>query len=156
MTKFVCAVADCKSDSRLTKSKHPRMKDVKGWAKFPSAQKEARRRRVWEQKCRRAGGWKATRNHAICSLHFIDWGENGPSSEHPDPVLFAYNEWGKNCFSNISRKKNNLQCLKSQSTDDDDLPQPSNYISSPNPQHCSTQTPQPAELITIKRGQRLK
>ncbi|KAK3895491.1 hypothetical protein Pcinc_000832 [Petrolisthes cinctipes] len=32
--------------------------------------------------------------HAICSRHFIDWCQ-GPSPSHPDPELFAYNNWEK-------------------------------------------------------------
>ena len=47
MTNFVCAVADCSSDSR----KKNRL--VKGWARFPTVKKDPIRRKVWETKCRR-------------------------------------------------------------------------------------------------------
>lgn len=33
MTVFVCAVADCKSESLKHADKHPYMAEVKGWAK---------------------------------------------------------------------------------------------------------------------------
>ena len=95
MPVFICAVADCKSDSRKKAEKYPYMADVEGWAKFPSAKKEAKRKKLWENKCRRGEGWRATRFHAVCSRHFIDWTANGPSPSHPNPELFAYNDWGK-------------------------------------------------------------
>ncbi|KAK3862412.1 hypothetical protein Pcinc_031726 [Petrolisthes cinctipes] len=41
--------------------------------------------------------WKNTRNHAICSRHFVDWNQ-GPTQAHPDPELFGYNNWGKNQY----------------------------------------------------------
>lgn len=113
MTIFVCAVADCKSSNRLHPDKSPWMSTVKGWARFPSCKKDEKRRRLWEKRCRRLEGWKATRNHAICSKHFIEWGENGPSPDYPDPLLFEYNGWGKNCFANKIRRKNTLQLAKS-------------------------------------------
>lgn len=54
--------------------------------------KEAARRRLWVTRCKRGPTWKATRHHALCSNHFIDW-NNGPSPSHPDPELFGYNQW---------------------------------------------------------------
>ncbi|KAK3894839.1 hypothetical protein Pcinc_001414 [Petrolisthes cinctipes] len=110
MPVFVCAVADCKSDSRKYAEKHPYMADVKGWAKFPSAKVESKRRKLWESRCRRSEGWKATRYHRICSRHFIDWLGLGPSSSNPDPELFQYNDWGRKCAhprpSNAWQNKN--------------------------------------------------
>ncbi|XP_050704605.1 uncharacterized protein LOC126990093 [Eriocheir sinensis] len=85
MTVYICAVADCKSSSQ---KKDP---EVKGWARFPK-KKEAARRRLWVTRCKRGPTWKATRHHALCSNHFIDW-NNGPSPSHPDPELFGYNQW---------------------------------------------------------------
>ena len=55
-----------------------------------------------------AGGWKATDDRAICSLHFVEW-NNGPSAEHPDPILFAYNGWGRNYLAMIHMKANSRQ-----------------------------------------------
>ena len=95
MPVYVCAVADCKSDSRKKAEKCPYMADVRGWAKFPSVKKEAKRRKLWEKRCRRGAAWRASRFHAVCSRHFIYWTGNGPSSSHPNPELFAYNDWGK-------------------------------------------------------------
>ena len=108
MPNFSCAVADCTSDSRKRKRKTNQTTTyVKGFARFPSAKTESKRRKLWEERCRRAGGWKATANHAICSLHFVEW-NNGPSAEHPDPVLFAYNGWGTNYLGMMHRKANCL------------------------------------------------
>lgn len=95
MLVFVCAVADCKSDSRKYAEKHPYMAEVKGWAKFPSAKVDSKRRKLRENKCRRQEGWKATQHHRICSRHFVDWKARGPSPCNPDPVLFQYNDWGR-------------------------------------------------------------
>ncbi len=61
-----------------------------------------------KKRCRRPVGWKATVHQAICYLHFIGW-DNGPTAEHPDPVLSAYNGWGRNCVGVIHRKANSLQ-----------------------------------------------
>ncbi|KAG0714207.1 hypothetical protein GWK47_014565 [Chionoecetes opilio] len=122
MTVFVCAVADCKSDSRKKVEKHPCMVEVKGWVKFPSAKKEPQRRKLWEDRCRRShgsGGWKATRFHAICSRHFINWIGNGPSSSHPDPKQFAYNDWGKKL--SYKRPSNTWQINNVQVTGGSDL-----------------------------------
>lgn len=109
MTNFVCAVADCKSNSTYSASQYPFMKQVKGWARFPSKKKDHKRRRLWETRCRRGTEWRATRNHAVCSLHFIAWENMQPSPKHPDPVLFLYNGWGKNCADYTSRKQNGAQ-----------------------------------------------
>ncbi|KAG0718716.1 hypothetical protein GWK47_051928 [Chionoecetes opilio] len=146
MTNFVCAVADCQSVCRHKKTHNPKVKAVQGWARFPHVRKEATRRRVWEARCRRPLGWKATRNHAICSLHFIDWGENGPSLTHPDPVLFAYNKWGKNCFGHITRKRNILQCLTSQTTGSDELQGPTSSCQATQTSHNNGQPVQPVEM----------
>ncbi|KAK3854721.1 hypothetical protein Pcinc_038815 [Petrolisthes cinctipes] len=74
------------------------MAHVKGWAKFPSAKVESERRKLWESKCKRSEGWKATKHHRICSRHFVDWVLGlGPSSSNPDPELFQYNDWGRKC-----------------------------------------------------------
>lgn len=94
MTVFMCAVADCTSSTKKRPDKWPEMAKVKGWAKFPSAKKEPKRRKLWENRCKRGAGWKATRFHRVCSIHFRNWGESGPSSSHPDPELFYYNGWG--------------------------------------------------------------
>ncbi|XP_076058125.1 uncharacterized protein LOC143035233 isoform X2 [Oratosquilla oratoria] len=129
MTNYTCAVGDCTSDSRKSTRKTTQgTNNVKGYARFPSAKKESRRRKIWERSCRRPGGWKATANHVICSLHFLEW-NNGPSPEHPDPVLFSYNGWGRNHLAVINRKKNSLQC------------QGQNVISEPKgPNNTSTST----------------
>ncbi|KAK3890051.1 hypothetical protein Pcinc_005966 [Petrolisthes cinctipes] len=86
------------------------MADVKGWAKFPSAKVESKRRKLWESRCRRSEGWKATRYHRISSRHFVDWLGLGPSSSNPDPELFQYNDWGRKCAhprpSNAWQNKN--------------------------------------------------
>ena len=109
MTNYTCAVADCKSDSRKMKGRKKQVDGkVIGFARFPSVRKGAKRRRIWEARCRRARGWKATVNHAICSLHFLEW-NNGPSPQYPDPVLFSYNGWGRNHLAKINRKANSLQ-----------------------------------------------
>ncbi|KAK3887875.1 hypothetical protein Pcinc_008025 [Petrolisthes cinctipes] len=94
MTVFVCAVADCKSSLKKSTDKWPEMTNVKGWAKFPSVKREPKRRMLWENRCKRGAGWKATRFHRACSRHFNNWEETGPSSIHPDPELFNY-DWGK-------------------------------------------------------------
>ncbi|KAK3892503.1 hypothetical protein Pcinc_003734 [Petrolisthes cinctipes] len=95
MTVFVCAVADCKSSSKKSADNWPEMTNVKGWAKFPSVKREPKRRKLWESRCKRGAGWKATRFHRVCSRHFNNWEETRPSSFHPDPELFNYNDWGK-------------------------------------------------------------
>ncbi|KAK3893458.1 hypothetical protein Pcinc_002721 [Petrolisthes cinctipes] len=95
MTVFVCAVADCKSSSKKSADKWPEITNVKGWAKFPSVKREPKRRKLWESRCKRGAGWKATRFHRVCSRHFNNWEETRPSSFHPDPELFNYNDWGK-------------------------------------------------------------
>ncbi|KAK8373654.1 hypothetical protein O3P69_010935 [Scylla paramamosain] len=92
---------------------------------------------MWEERCRRAGGWKATQNHAVCSLHFLDW-NNGPSPEHSDPTLFAYNGWGRNHHAVINRKANSLQC------------QGQDVIAAPNAStstQCNTETQFPQEEV---------
>lgn len=94
MPNFLCAVADCKSDSRKNAEKYPYMAEVKGWARFPSAKKEPQRRKLWENRCRREG-FAANKYHRICSRHFVDWIGRGPSSSWPDPQLFQYNDWGR-------------------------------------------------------------
>lgn len=86
MPVYTCAVADCNS---ISKKKN---QGVKGWTVFPR-KKDAARRRLWETRCKRGPTWRATKDHAICSKHFIDWCK-GPSASHPDPELFAYNRWG--------------------------------------------------------------
>jgi len=86
MPVYTCAVADCTSISRK------KNQGVKGWIVFPK-KKDAARRRLWETRCKRGPKWKATKDHAICSKHFIDWCQ-GPSALHPDPELFVYNQWG--------------------------------------------------------------
>jgi len=85
MPVYTCAVADCTSISKKKKQ------GVKGWTVFPR-KKDAARRRLWETRCKRGPQWRATKDHAICSKHFIDWCQ-GPSPSHPDPELFAYNQW---------------------------------------------------------------
>lgn len=85
MPVYVCAVADCDSTSKKP--------DVSGWVKFPK-RTDGIRKSLWETRCKRGPKWKATNNHAICSRHFIDWCQ-GPSPSHPNPELFAYNNWGK-------------------------------------------------------------
>lgn len=96
MPVYTCAVADCKSSTR---KEDP---EVKGWTVFPR-KKKAARRRLWKMRCKRGNTWKATKYHALCSKHFIDW-NNGPSPLHPDPELFGYNQWRpKNNTGAISR-----------------------------------------------------
>ena len=41
----------------------------------------------------------------------MEW-NNGPSPEHPDPVLFSYNGWGRNYLAKINRMANSLQCQR--------------------------------------------
>lgn len=91
MPNFTYAVADCNSDERLREFGHPSMNNVQGWARFPLPKKEPERLKIYEERCRRKAGWRATRNMAICSLHFIAWGANRPLQEHPNPELLAYN-----------------------------------------------------------------
>ncbi|KAK3869491.1 hypothetical protein Pcinc_025201 [Petrolisthes cinctipes] len=72
---------------------------------------ESERRKLWESKCKRSEGWKATRYHRICSRHFVDWVLGlGPSSSNPDPELFENNDWGGKCgpstSSNAWKNKN--------------------------------------------------
>lgn len=112
MTNYTCAVADCKSDSRKKVVKKKDIPYVKGYVKFPSATKEPERRKLWEARCRRGEGWKATKNHVICSLHFIGWLGKKPSPHNPDPVIFEYNGWGKVRLVNIFRNTNILQCQR--------------------------------------------
>ena len=107
-----CAVADCKSVNRKSIAKLPWIA-VRGWAVFPH-KKEQARRRLWEERCSRETTWRATPFSKICSLHFVNWGENGPSSTHPDPELFAYNGWGKKHVSRPSRPTNTYQLNRSQ------------------------------------------
>ena len=114
MTVFVCAVADCKSSSWKKSNKQPYMEGVKGWAPFPSLKKEPARRKLWETRCKRGAGWKATKHLRICSKHFKEWQGNRPSPAHPDPECFAYNNWGKGA---TLRKKNALQIAKFPSSD---------------------------------------
>ncbi|KAK3866125.1 hypothetical protein Pcinc_028323 [Petrolisthes cinctipes] len=121
MPNHVCAVADCKSDARRH-SMHAVQGTIKGWARYPPPIKEPKRWKLWEDRCRRPAGWRATRNHYISSLHFINWGENKPSQKHPDPELFAYNGWGKNCPKVLKRNKNVLQ-VQAQSHEVPDEPQ---------------------------------
>lgn len=85
MPVYTCAVADCTSVSRK------KNQGVEGWKVFPR-KKDAARRRLWERRCKRGPKWRATKDHAICSKHFIDWCQ-GPSPSHPDPELFGYNNW---------------------------------------------------------------
>lgn len=120
MTNFVCAVADCKSNSTFSVAKHSFMKQVKGWARFPFKKKDAKRRRLWEKRCRRGDEWRATKNNAICSRHFLSWEKNHPSPQHPDPVLFLYNGWGKNCPDTTTRKPNRAQIMDEPSSSGSD------------------------------------
>lgn len=117
MTKFICAVADCKSNSTLKADLHPFMRHVKGWIRFPPL-KDARRRQLWEKRCMRGAEWRATKYHAICSRHFFAWENNKPSPKHPDPVLFQYNGWGKNYSDNIQRKQNGSQTSEQCTTEE--------------------------------------
>lgn len=80
---------------------------MKGWSVFPK-KKQRGRRKLWETRCKRGPKWRATRNHAICSKHFIDWCQ-GPSPNHPDPELFAYNQWGRNKYTRKSVYKRQSQ-----------------------------------------------
>lgn len=102
MPKYTCAVADCTSYS------HRKDDTVKGWSVFPR-KKDPARRRLWETRCKRGPTWKATKHHAICSKHFINWCQ-GPSPSHPDPELFAYNQWGANKYSRVSAYKRKSKC----------------------------------------------
>lgn len=97
MPHYVCAVADCDSASYKT-DEH-----VRGWATFPK-KGDGMRRSLWITRCKRGAKWKNTRNHAICSRHFIDWNQ-GPTQAHPDPELFAYNNWGKTKYIRRSTYK---------------------------------------------------
>lgn len=106
MPVYTCAVADCKSVS------NKKSQDVKGWTVFPK-KKDARRRRLWETRCKRGLNWRATKDHAICSKHFIDWCQ-GPSPLHPDPELFAYNQWGasRNTTRNTRSSRNTARNIR--------------------------------------------
>lgn len=100
MPNYTCAVADCTSARKNDPA-------VKGWCVFPR-KKDAARRRLWEYKCKRGPKWKATKYHAICSKHFINWC-NGPSPSHPDPELFGYNQWKTSKGSEASVGKRRAQ-----------------------------------------------
>lgn len=89
----MCAVADCLSSSRKVRGRLLHRKG--GWAPFPCREKQPWRRKVWETRCRRGFNWKATDSSRICSKHFREWTRKGPSQDHPDPVCFTYNDWGK-------------------------------------------------------------
>lgn len=102
MPVYTCAIADCTSSSQKNDPA------VKGWCVFPR-KKDAARRRLWEAKCKRGPKWKATRYHAFCSKHFINWC-NGPSSSHPNPELFGYNQWKINKGSEVIVGKRRAQC----------------------------------------------
>lgn len=86
MPVYICAVADC--DSVSSKAEE----SVHGWVRFPN-KADGIRKSLWETRCKRGPKWRASKHHAICSKHFIDWCQ-GPSPTHPDPELFAYNNWG--------------------------------------------------------------
>lgn len=102
MPKYTCAVADCTSYSQRKDD------TVQGWCVFPR-KKDPARRRLWETRCKRGPTWKATKHHAICSKHFVNWCQ-GPSPSHPDPELFAYNQWGANKYSRVSAYKRKSKC----------------------------------------------
>ena len=80
MPAYTCAVADCMSAVWRNPEKHPSMKEVKGWVRFPSVKKEPMRRKLWEERCKRGPGWRATRYHAVCSKHFRKWENDAPST----------------------------------------------------------------------------
>ena len=48
-------------------------------------------------------------SQAICSRHFVQWINGGPSAEHPYPELFEYNNWDRNCLAVKNRPKNTIQ-----------------------------------------------
>ena len=94
MPVYTCAVADCNS---VSKKKN---QGVEGWTVFPK-KKDAKRRRLWETRCKRGPHWRATKDHAICSKHFIDW------CQGPSPVFSESREVsrGEGCGATGSLKQ---------------------------------------------------
>jgi len=111
--------------------------DVKGWCVFPR-KKDPVRRKLWETTWKRGPRWRATKDHAICFKHFINWCQ-GPSPSHPDPELFAYNQWGKNKYSRKSIYKRESKCSGGISAPNLDPPDScSQATTSQDVQHCNS------------------
>ena len=79
-----CCYGVCRSDSRYGHT--DRMKKV-FFIRFPKPHLDHARAERWVNACRRDGFTVASvkKDTYICSLHFI--GENGPTTEAPDPVI---------------------------------------------------------------------
>ena len=83
-----CAWGTCRNDSRFP---HLQNKNKNGdplkFFRFPAPKcwkEAAERRKRWIVACHRGDGFECKKDSYICSLHFV--GENGPTSEHPDPI----------------------------------------------------------------------
>ena len=83
-----CAWGTCRNDSRFP---HLQNKNKNGdplkFFRFPAPKRwkeAAERRKRWIVACHRGDGFECKKDSYICSLHFV--GENGPTSEHPDPI----------------------------------------------------------------------
>lgn len=65
------------------------MQNVQFYA-FPSKKKDPSERRKWLELLRRDVNFDPSRKARVCSLHFMD---GKPTSEHPFPELFSYNNF---------------------------------------------------------------
>lgn len=57
---------------------------------FPSKKKTSSERRNWLELFRRDVKFESSRKSRVCSLHLMD---GKPTSEHPFPELFEYNNF---------------------------------------------------------------
>ena len=85
--KYWCAAQGCNSDDRK-RGKYAFMNDVEFFP-FPSQSKTPKLRKKWLELMRREN-YDPKPKHRLCSRHFVD---GKPTSSHPYPELFAYNNY---------------------------------------------------------------
>ena len=94
MVRFVCNAPGCKATAEKQKklAKYPWMSGVTFHA-FPTTRKNPKLRQLWVRMLRRESSWSPNYYSRVCSRHFV--GGRGPTSTHPVPTLFAYNNYKK-------------------------------------------------------------
>ena len=95
MVKY-CSHGLCYKDSRKPNAKTMtnRYGEKVFFVRFPGKMRSAAKGKSWIHACRRPKEQlslsKLSYHHFICSLHFV--GENGPTTENPDPVAATMSE----------------------------------------------------------------
>lgn len=105
-----CSHGLCTNDSR--KPNAPTMKNPSGnqvfFLRFPGKKRNPEKAKRWINACRRPRDQlsisKLSYHHSICSLHFV--GENGPSSEYPDPIPATASSGKRDRLGKLHHRKN--------------------------------------------------